>query len=218
MFAEMKPARWGVVVAAAVAATLSLGACGGGDATSTSAPERQSAVVASLEPDFAAFREPRAASDRVPDGLISPSAVKRLGLVVGASRLGYSGPSGRMYLIPAAGQVVCMFGTDRITAPCWPLDTVASGSAASTSMCSVGLPKGAMQMVGVVPDGVERVTLIGLDGSRRSVPTQGNVFVGLMRYEARSLPSQLAWTRDGRPHVQIAGILPKVAREACAQS
>jgi hypothetical protein len=171
-------------------------------------------AVGALAPDYAILRRVGTSRDILPPGLISKRAATHFGLDTRKAHMAYASPVGKFYVVPSARGFICILGTDQVIGQCWPWRTVATGSAVSSSFCSPLLPK-EIEMVGMVPDGVGTVSLIGEDGSRKRVAVRGNVFVARMRFSS-SLPARVAWRRNGMTHDGLAGISPTVVREACA--
>jgi hypothetical protein len=167
-----------------------------------------------LRRDFAIFRRPLNARDRLPPRLVSAEAVHRLALDPAAARLAYGGAFNRIYAVPGR-RAVCLYDTRAASSPCWPPGTVAKGMAVSTSFCPPSLPPGMMETVGLVPDGVRKVGMMMEDGRRLSAAVAGNFFLLDFRF-GPSLPSRLTWRRAGESHDQTAGVSPRIAKLACA--
>lgn len=164
--------------------------------------------------DLALFRREPGPADSLPPRLLPAELAARLALDPSAARLAYAGTFNRIYAVPGR-QAICLFDTTGASSPCWPPATVREGMAVSTSFCPPSLPPRTMEMVGLLPDGIHRVSIVMEDGHRRSAQVTHNLFLLDLPY-GRSLPTRLIWHRGGKVHNQIAGISPRIARLSCA--
>lgn len=163
--------------------------------------------------EYAVFRGPRDAQDNLPAGLIPKRIARALHLDLGASRYARIWDKGRFYLVPSA-KLTCLVGENDAVGSCWPTATVTAGLATTTTLCGPGLKPGTVATFGMVPDGVSTVTILRTNVPNRTVPVQGNVFVGLTSSQP-PLPMRVAWLQDGQRVVHPTGIPPRVAREGC---
>lgn len=74
----------------------------------------------------------------------------------------------------------CMIDPAEVMTNCWSSAVVRRGEATVASLCSAALGPDAIQLGGVLPDGVGRVAIVRGDRVVRTVPVINNVFVALL--------------------------------------
>lgn len=206
------------IAALAVLVGLLVVGCGGGGETASTyvptSPDPGATAVdtANLAPGFAVFRGPREDRDRLrrhfPYGLIAS-----MGLDLDASRYSRQVYGEAAHLIPAKG-LVCLLTANEAVGSCWKPAVIKAGKAVATTLCGPGLGAGQVVTFGLVPDGIEEVTIVRTNVPSVTVPVEGNVFVGKTS-STPPLPLRVAWDQGGERVVRSSGIPPKVAREGC---
>jgi hypothetical protein len=173
-------------------------------------------TVARLRRSFGIMRRVSRRADHLPGGVLPPTYESEFGARPAAARLAYveAGEVG-LYVIPGEGWV-CLVGSDGITSNCWSLDTVLAGDASAAALCAPHLPPGMIELAGLVPDGVSRVTLRRPNGIEMVAPVRGNVFVANTT-SASPLPRIVHWTRHGHRETHSSG-LPADAVADCRSS
>lgn len=204
--------RWrgpDLVIAGLLVATLLTG-CGrgGGDATSTVA--RQAAPLAER---FSVFARPRTHGDTIPNSLVPPGIAVRLGLNLETARRARLYKGSPVY-VASSPRLTCTFSHRNEVGNCWPNPTVLRGLASAASICGLGGESDQVVVYGLLPDGVERVTVPSPGRRPSTVPVLGNVFIATVSSEP-PLPQWFSFVRAGRRFDRPTGIPPEVALRGC---
>jgi hypothetical protein len=153
------------------------------------APPPPSAMPGAVAARLGVLRGPRAASDALPPG--AGSSPNDLAFIDGSEALSrrVSGPGPRRWIVPGVNGI-CLAQESGATFShaCGATSSVASGKFVLVSEGSS--TPGRMSISGVVPDGVDHVTVRDGDGARHDVPTSDNGF-------AIAVPSgaaRISWT------------------------
>lgn len=166
-----------------------------------------------LSPHFAVFRGPRDDADEVPQGMILGPVISGLGLDLNASRYAREIAGGPAYLVPGS-RSICLYTESEAVGSCWQPRIVASGQAIATSLCGPGLDADHVVTFGLVPDGVEEVTVLRTNVPSVTVAVEGNVFVAKTSSEP-PLPLRVSWIRGDKRFARSSGIPAEVARRGC---
>jgi hypothetical protein len=188
----------------------------GTTSTAASAPaeaELSGEAIEVLERGYRIFSRPRQKSDEIPVGLVSPPTAKRLGLDLSNSLFSRSYRGARLYIVPSR-PTTCLFSEIKAISFCWNTWTVANAYAASTVLCGQGLDKSKVATFGIAHSLVRKVTIVGADASRLTVPVKNNVFVG----ETSSTPPPpvcIEWAVNGQRVTHPIRESFTVAQEGC---
>ena len=167
-----------VIVLATVSSALATAACGSGeDSAQPPAAPRAAPPATILEHDFAVFRRPRTPADVIPERVLPRYVVAELGLERSTSRLARRSEGKPVYVVTSP-RLTCIYSLAPAIGNCWPTTTVAAGMATATSLCGLGTDAGEIVTYGIVPDGVDAVTVLRNDEPDRTARVVGNVYIG----------------------------------------
>lgn len=201
---------------AAVILTLAAG-CGGGTDKTPSSTAGRNAVPPNptLEQDFAVFDGARTGADVIPPTLLPRTIARGVGLDMETSRRARKF-GGRAIYIVTSPRLVCLYSRNYEVGNCWPIPTVEGGRATATAICGLGAKGDEVITYGIVPDGVNRVTILRSNEPDRTVPVIGNVYVASTG-STPPLPLHLAFVKGVKRLVRPTGIPPSIARKGCSK-
>lgn len=204
--------RGGRLAGGLVAALCLCGAaagCGGDPNRSRAHARAHERVDAQLRADFAVLRRPRTTADRLRPGI----AADRFAVDPRATRLAYGRGTSQLFAAQAGGQV-CLLDSRDVVSNCWPKRRVLAGDASVAALCARNLPQGTIQLAGLVPDGVERVTVVLPGRPDLSVRVAENAWLAFT--PARDpLPLTLRWRLGDRVQRRPSGIPVGTTYEGC---
>ncbi len=203
-----------VLAVAAYAATRSPEEPISGNAQFTQAAGPGDAAKADKEAPRA--RESLAILRRSPDAAgqaKDDEGAKDLGANVALARKALTTASGEdLFVVPSRGGV-CL-ATTKGTFTCGSDEAAAAGRVAGAIICGPGLPEDQISMFGLMPDGVERVTVRRADGSGLDIPVRGNAYAAeLNKFEP--LPVAVEWESAEGPQSAQSNVPPDGGRGGC---
>jgi hypothetical protein len=190
----------GVVIAAALGAGgFAIAANNGSEAAAP--PQRtmrseppQHYTSAALSPqttqEFGVLRATATAEDKLPQKALDASA--SYGSIPDGARMARDTPRGPLYVIPGANDRICLMDENG-TGGCTFGDLAAQGQLITTLDHFPGLKDGEVEIQGLVPDGVQSVTVTLRHGTDRTLPIVNNVFDAVLP----DGPAKVIWD-DGR--------------------
>jgi hypothetical protein len=101
--------------------------------------------------------------------------------------------------------------TDGSVATCPPAETIAAGDLLAVTLCAPDLDAGRLRVFGLVPDGVQQVTVDGPDAEAAIVEVVDNVYVADVADTAR----RVSWTDGTVAHQNDLPLPPGAAHAAC---
>lgn len=190
----MTRARLTQVVVVSAALAVSGGALATGQDGSDPAPPPPQDAVRQVDPEqssrYAVLRRERVATDELPAdhrGFVDDQMTKDNGAAARLSRRATNTPSGRpVFVLPGRGWI-CVYAVrgEGGSGGCNRTSEALKGYIVGTSAVAPGVT----QVVGLVPDGVSEVRLVGKDGSVERAAPDGNAFV----FETARLPRSVQW-------------------------
>ncbi|MGN6190095.1 MAG: hypothetical protein ACTHOE_14465 [Conexibacter sp.] len=156
---------------------------------------------------FEVLRRPAQPADALPQTVAS-----RLNVVAGNASLArrvIGGPSPR-WLVPASGDRICAVAADGASISCLSADLLARQGTVGSDECGPAIPVDRMVVHGIVPDGVDAVTLTSRVGST-SVPVSGNGWSATtVRVPEDERPFAVSWQAGGTTHELAVPVSPDV--------
>lgn len=133
-------------------------------------------VDKSLAGTYAILERPRTAEDNLP-GAVAEEYIQRQpnGVNGSLARKAFSTSSTDVFVVPADGQV-CIITTPR-DGTSFSTCTLAESLRSETNVPSTNVESEKVTIFGMVPDGVEHVTVTFDDGSKAEHPVTGNVYL-----------------------------------------
>jgi hypothetical protein len=207
-----------LVVFLGLAVSMVAAACGGenGDGqrdaeSRDTVRERLNQTDRRLRGAFRVMRADRRAVDELPSGLASEA--RTLGMDPLAARLAYDLGTSHLYAM-TGGDRFCVMDSRRVLTNCWPKGDVLRGAAGMAALCAPNLAPGTIQLAGIVPDGVSRVTVIRPDRRDVTVPVDRNAWLAVLPGKD-PLPLTVRWRGSGRVERHLSGIPDGTTYERC---
>ncbi len=159
------------------------------------------------------FARARTGADAIPTSLLPPAIAARLGLERETARRARLYKGSPVY-VASSSHLTCTFSRRNEVGNCWPNPTVMRGLAAAASICGLGAESGRVVVYGLLPDGVEKVTVPSPGRPATTVPVVGNVFIATVSSRP-PLPQRFSFLRGGKRLERPTGIPPEVALRGC---
>jgi len=202
-----------LLAAAATGTAFAVGAVGGGDS------DQEPAVILTEPTPAEAFAQKFKEQLSVTAGKPNGIEAGRVGItsrVRGANpdgaRLARNSPNGGGIFVLPADEGVCIASDSGVEEGCYEEATVS----ASSVICAPGLPGDQVEVFGVAPDGIDKLTVVLADGSERTIAVERNVFVYRASKEAPR-PLEVAWTTAAGERRAVPAHVPEDFRDGrCA--
>ena len=185
-----------------------------GSSTSSIATQGTAPSVSTLAQSFGVLRRIRTKSDVIPSDLVPRDIARQVGLDLSTSRLARKYRGHAIYVV-GAPRLICLYSGYNPVGNCWPNSVVEEGLATYTAICGLGAESDEVVTSGIVPDGIEKVTILRRKEPDRTVPVLANVYVAVTS-SIPPLPTHLSFVLDGRRTVRSTGIPSEVARQGCS--
>jgi hypothetical protein len=156
---------------------------------------------------------PRSAHDELPQGTLAPSTTSSFHLHPKRARLAHTHTRQRLYLIPGE-HWLCLASDDQTIFSCWSPHDIAAGIATTAALCSPNLPRGTIELAGLLPDGVPRVSIERPHMPNITIPVHTNVFLANLPAD-EPLPLQVHWQTHGHNETRPSGIPPGTTTDNC---
>lgn len=174
------------------------------------APRSGSSLDARLRARFHVLRRARTTLDQLPAGF----DLTRFPVDRNSTRLAYSHGISHLYAGDAGSQV-CLLDSRDVINNCWSKRDVLAGNATMAALCARNLPHGKIELAGLVPDGVSRVTVVRPGRRDVSVEVDENAWLALLT-GGDPLPLIVRWRRSGRVEQHLSGIPEGTKYEGCS--
>ena len=202
-----------LLVVSLLTATLAAGCGGGSDLAASNDAQRAAPPTTSVAAHFSLFKRARTGADEIPVELLPRSVATKLGLDLDTSRLARH-YKGQPVFVVTSRELTCTFSNRNEVGNCWPTWTAERGLASAASICGLGGGPDKVVIFGLLPDGVDTVTVLRPGGQDVGVPVVGNVFIATVGSKP-PLPQHFAFVAGGKQMVHPTGIPPDVARHGC---
>lgn len=111
-----------------------------------------------------------------------------------------------VFVMPAKDGV-CLITASTSEGFCAPAQTVLTGQAIASDTCSPSLPRGMVEIAGILPDGASDPVVVLADGSRSSLDVGGNTYVARFA-RTGPLPKTVAWDTPEGGRQEIDALIP----------
>lgn len=200
------------VIAVSVAGIASLGAAVNPlDASHADGTGASATVDAAPSASLSIFRGDETAQEAVPIEVkqrLAAALPPHGGGDATLARRAQTTSTGDAVFVMPAKDGVCLITASTSEGFCAPAQTVLTGQAIASDTCSPSLPRGIVEIAGILPDGASDPVVVLTDGSRRSLDVGGNTYVARFA-RTGPLPKTVAWGTPEGGHQEIDALMPR---------